>query len=304
MKGRLVRGNAGERVMPLAAGVALASLWASPALALDGGERAPGEPFEPKWSADQGATEAPGETEEADDGIGLEVGVTAGSAYAWRGLNIYAAESQHDQHGQIAPWISYSVPGTGLSLDYWSSYQTNGANKSTAVEEGTGAEQDLTATYAFEVSDEVSVDPFVSGYFYPFAKQAAAGVQNPTYVEPGVGVNYATFVDLGVSVSYIHGLQSELKDGRHGYLHFAVSKAVPLTDGFELSVGAGYGLKGYVEDVGQDNVQDVQLDAALAFVVDSATLAPGVHWVWTDLNGVAFSQEQFTYAGLDASYAF
>ncbi|MCA9626399.1 MAG: hypothetical protein KC766_01980 [Myxococcales bacterium] len=303
MRVQSARLGAGNRLASFVVGLSSLS-WTASALALEGGQEAPAPAFEAKWPADRGASEARRGAEEDDEGIGLEIGVGAASAYAWRGLNIYAAESQHDQHGQIAPWISYGVPGTDLTLDYWSSYQTNGPNKSAAVDEGTGAEQDLTATYSFELSEEVSLEPFVSGYFYPFAKQAAAGVSNPTYVEPGVGVGYTTFVDFEVSASYIHGVQSELKDSRHGYLHVGLSKSVPLNDTFELSVGAGYGLKGYLEDAGQDNVHDVQLDAALAFSVDSATLAPGVHWVWTDLSGVGFSQEQFTYVGLDASYAF
>jgi hypothetical protein len=235
--------------------------------------------------------------------LGIGFGITLASAYNFRGQNLYKDQHQLDQALQVAPWASYTVPKTGLTLTYYSSYQATGSAAAANRKAGISHEQDFTAAYRVELPAHLALTPGFTTYVYPFATKEAAGTTTPVWVEPWVDLLWQNgVVDVDLTTTYFHGAQSALKDYRYGYLHAQLSRTATITPWVGVETAVGYGHKLYVEKVTQ-NRDDVSARIGVPFTVKDAVLKPAVNWAWTDLSGRSMGQEYFLFGSLDASYA-
>ncbi len=235
--------------------------------------------------------------------LGLGFGATFASAYNFRGLNIYKDKHQLDPSLQIAPWASYTVPKTGLTVTYFSSYQAAGAAASQNRKAGMSHEQDLVLGYRVELPAHLALTPGFTTYVYPFATKDAAGTTAPVYLEPSLDFTWASgFVDVDLFGSYFHGVQSALKDYRYGYLHAQVSRTATVTPWLGVETALGYGHKLYVEQV-TDNRDDLSARIGVPFTVSDAVLKPSINWAWTNLKDQGIGREYFLFGALDATYA-
>ncbi|MBK7075286.1 MAG: hypothetical protein IPH44_23615 [Myxococcales bacterium] len=236
----------------------------------------------------------------AQDAIGVSVGVTVGSAYAFRGLNVYAADRQRDVAGQVAPWLTYAVPGTAITLTYWSSYQISGAMRGALIDAGVGAEQDLTVGWSRDLSPTLALAVAANAYVYPFADRAMAGVATPVYVEPAATITRSGAVDAAVQVAYQRGVQGAIAGYRYAYARVSVAREVAITSTRTVSTAAAYGVK-FATPL-TDNLHDAQVDVGVPFALPGGAASTlGLHGAWTDLAGVAAADELFVWASVDAS---
>lgn len=238
--------------------------------------------------------------DDGDAGVGVSVGVTVGSAYAFRGLNVYAADRQRDVASQVAPWVSYAIPGTAVTVTYWSSYQISGAMRGALIDAGVGAEQDLTVGWSRDLAPALTLAAAANAYVYPFADQAMAGVATPIYVEPTATLTRGGAVDAAVQVAYQRGVQGALAGYRYAYARVSVAREVAITSTRTVSTAAAYGVK-FATPL-TDNLHDVQVDVGVPIELPGgAASSLGIHGAWTDLAGVAAADEVFVWASLDAS---
>lgn len=240
--------------------------------------------------------------------IGLETELALHSAYVWRGLNVFAdtdergALDQNDQNAMVAPSLSYTLPGTDLTLGYWGAYQLNGENRAALVDAGVGAEQDVFAFWELELRPDVTLEVGATYYFYPFAEEEAAGIAFPHMIEPTVTATLSTgAADLGLTLAYFHAFNSELEAARHLYVSPAVSKELELTTAVGLELGAGFGYKIWTGDHGDDtsNTYDVLVAVSLPVSFRGPfSLTPGVSWAWTNLEERSFGDEQVLFGSV------
>jgi hypothetical protein len=108
------------------------------------------EPSTPAGSEAEGAA-----AEEESAGYGLNIDVMYSTLYVFRGYNVFQDSSQMDQHGFLAPSITWSVFDTGLSIGYWGAFQLYGERRRAMIHEAIGAEQDLYLTYDFDLMGPV-----------------------------------------------------------------------------------------------------------------------------------------------------
>lgn len=277
------------RVHPLLASIVLAT--SAPAVAQDTPPRlANPTPVE----VDEPAPDAAG--------TGVSLGVTVGSAYAFRGLNVYATGGQRDVAGQVAPWLAYTIPGTPVTLTYWSSYQVSGAMRGQLIDAGVGAEQDLTIAWTRELSPSLTLAAAANVYAYPFADDAMAGVAAPIYVEPAATITRRGEIDTSLQVAYLRGVQEEVAAYRYAYARASIAREVALTSTRAVTAAAAYGVK-FATPL-TDNRHDAQVDLSVPFALPggvASTLC--VHGAWTDLADVAATDEVFVWASLDTSVA-
>jgi len=223
--------------------------------------------------------------------IGLSVDLGVASAYAFRGLNLLQAGSQHDQRFVLQPWVAYAVPDSGLTVGYFGSYQVSGDNRQALVDAGVGDEQDLMVTYSKEVHELVTIGTGVAAYLYPFASEKVAGSAAPLYLEPSVAVALSYEVDISLTTSLMAGMQDALRPSTYVYVSPRVSKTLAIVDGISVTGSLGYGGK---LQQSPENVHDVSLDVGALFEpAEFFYIKPAVHWAWTNLEAAAFVDEQF-----------
>ncbi len=235
--------------------------------------------------AEDGDTPATKEEEE-DKKIGLNLDLGFASAYLFRGWNVFQNDSQMNPNMLIAPGITWTVFGSGLSIGYWGAFQINGDNISSNIDEGIGAEQDLFVSYEATISDVTTVSLSLYFYFYPFADEDAAGTNVPAYLEPSFTINIALFVDLGLSLSHFVGLQDAVKDYRYLYVNPTIGKSFALHEIVSLELCLGYGRKLFNDpDKMKDNVHDVLFTIALPIqITDTIYMTPNFGLVWTNVE--------------------
>ncbi len=235
--------------------------------------------------------------------LGIGLGATFGSAYSFRGLNLYKAKKQLDQAFQLAPWASYAMPHTGFVITYFSSYQAAGAAAAQNRKAGLSHEEDVILGYRFDLPAHIALTPGFTGYAYPFATKEAAGTNVPIYIEPSFDFFWASgVVDVDVQGSYFHGIQSALKNYRYGYLHAQLGRTAAIKPWVGVETAVGYGHKIYVENV-SENRDDVSARIGVPFTLSDAVLKPALNWAWTNLKDQSMGQEYFVFGSLDASYA-
>jgi hypothetical protein len=223
----------------------------------------------------------------APEAIGLTLGVGIETAYCFRGLNLFKADSQRDMHGLFEPSLTYTVPGTGLSFGYWGGYQVNGANSADLIAAGVGHEQDVIVGYSGELVESLTLAGVLTAYIYPFARKDEAGTAVPTYLEPGVSLAYSGPLDMALAVAYMAGLQSAIENYRYLYLNPTVGKTFDLSGVADLAMGVGFGFKIYnYPSRMPENRFDIRFDWSVPLDLGGGlTVTPGAHFGWTDLHG-------------------
>ena len=144
--------------------------------------------------------EASTETEQTPIGVTIDLGVS--SAYGYRGLNLAAESTQHDQRLVLQPSIAYAVSDTGLTVAYFSSYQATG-ERCAQVDAAMSDEQDLMVSFEREVADGLAIEALFGAFVYPMATEGAAGTDVPVYLEPGLSATWSTVVDLSLASSFL-----------------------------------------------------------------------------------------------------
>jgi hypothetical protein len=233
--------------------------------------------------------------------LGVEIDLGVASIYAYRGINVYKAQDQSEANALFSPSITWTIGETGVSLGYVGVYQMTGANRSALVDSGVGHEQNLALSYARSFSDRITGAASLTYTAFPFAKASVAGTTLPSYLEVGVGASYAGPVDVALSLSYLAGVQEVLAESRHAYARPSVAKTIEIASGVELSLAGGAGFKLYTtERDTTDNVVDISLDAKVRLRVgDRAYVSPAVHYGWTNLDDLAFADEQMVWGSLN-----
>ena len=246
---------------------------------------------------------APPPPPKAPTTLRLELGLA--SAYGWRGDNVFAKDSQSDDHALLAPGATWTLGGTGLSLGYWGAFQWTGDNADQLIVEGVGHEQDLFAIYHIEPAEALSIDGSLTAYLYPFADPDTVGTSTPTYLEPGLKLTAHGPLDLSLLLTYMAGLQEPLAAGRYLYANPRLSRSLALSDDKALALGAGAGFKRFSTDPEalRDNTVDITLDAALDYKKGAATFSPHVHAAWTNLAAAPSGMGAFVWAGITAAVA-
>lgn len=233
--------------------------------------------------------------------LGLTIDLGVASAYGYRGLNLSAEASQHDQRLVMQPSLAYAVLDTGLTLTYFSSYQLSGERQA-KVDDGTSDEQDLSLTFEREVAEGASVGALFGAYVYPMARKEAAGTDVPVYLEPGLSASWSTVVDLSLVASFLVGVEDAIRSSRYVYVNPKIGKAVELSSIVSFSAALGYGVKAQAEP---DNMHDVLVDVGVTLSpTDLFYVTPAVHWAWTNIAQADFVDEQFAWVSTNVGSSF
>lgn len=231
-------------------------------------------PSEAKQTADKG-----------DERLGLSLGLSWFSAYAFRGWNLFQDKSQADQHMLVSPSITWDIMGSGFEVGYWSGYQVSGNNIGQLIDSGLGAEQDLFVTYTWKITDWASLTPTLIFYLYPFADKDIAGTSMPGYVDPMLDLRLKWAVDFGMKVSYYAGLQKETSETNYLYLSPSVSRSFSLGKRVGLDTLFSLGYKLWQDRSISENTWDVLFDLGLPITItDRVTITPRFQAVWTNLD--------------------
>ncbi len=238
--------------------------------------------------------------------IGLKLDANMASAYFFRGANVFQNEAQTDMNGLFAPSLSYTIPKTGLTLGYWAAYQTSGNNIDQLVDAGLGAEQDLFISYEYGLTPSLSLSGIMTAYLYPFATKQAAGVQAPTFFEPGFGLSWEGPVDLALNISYMHAMQYLLmQTGRYAYINPVISKDWQLYKTLSLDATLSGGYKFFTDDSVIDNRWDTALNLGGTFAPTRCSYVKmSVGLVWTNLQDKDFVHELAGLASLHLGFDF
>lgn len=252
-------------------------------------------------AVDRADDESPPEEGEERTPLGLTIDLGVGSAYGYRGLNLCADSSQHDQRLVLQPSLAYAVRDTGLTLTYFSSYQLTGERQA-KVDAGTSDEQDLILTFEREVAEGASIGAMFGAFVYPMARKEVAGAPVPVYLEPGISTAWSTVVDLSLTASFLVGAQDALRSSRYVYVNPKVEKSIALSSILSLSGALGYGVKAKAE---ADNMHDVLVDVGVTVSPSQLLyLTPAVHWAWTNVEQADFVDEQFAWVGTNVGSSF
>ena len=246
-----------------------------------------------------GLLAAPGVRAAERDPIGLSLDVGVANAYVWRGLNVFANDGQRDPDNLLlAPSVAWTPGDSGFAVGYWGAYQLTGPNRAALVDAGLGAEQDLWIGYDRGLTETLSASFLLTGYLYPFADEAAAGVAFPAYLEPGAALAWNGPVTASLGVSYFHCAQSALAGARNVYLHPTLSWGHPLGDKVGLTVDAGFGYKLFTQAEVETNTLDWNLAVGLPLAFGVVHVNPAMNLAWTNLGG-AFADGLVPWGGVN-----
>lgn len=245
----------------------------------------------PTDSAASPATPQPSpESEEAGDAPSLTFDVGVGSAYMWRGANLWGRRTR-TQHLSIFPGVTYA--DGGFSAFYWGAYQLTGKDKGANVDGAVGAEQDLGISYSLSLAKQLSAVPFATVYLWPLATKAATNTTVPAAMEPGVTLAHeGSLVNLGFAVSYYRGLQDYTDAFSHVYLSPTVGKDIELGETWTLNLAASAGYKLWTNSLGADadeNDLDVQTNVGFTFSLGDLYAKPALHASWTNISSDALA---------------
>ncbi len=237
------------------------------------------------------------------DSLGLNLSLELASAYSFRGINVFQADSQHDVHARLSPSVTWSVGDTGVWFNTWGAFQLNGPNRRDLVLEGLGREFDLSVGYDHECLDgAVVLSAAFTGYLYPFADAEVAGTGTPTWLEPMAGVTWEMFASLGLTITYMTHLQPVLAGWDYLYVNPTASLSLPLDDRMALEPGLSAGWKVWVDGPAwQDNTADVTVDLNAPATVGPATVTAGAHVTWTNLEDTSLVDEAFVWGSIAAA---
>jgi hypothetical protein len=237
---------------------------------------------------------------ETPQSLTLDLGV--GSAYVWRGINLWGPQSD-SQNLSLYPSITFARGA--FTAFYWGGYQLTGRTKGSNLDAAVGAEQDLGVTYAFPLTEKVSLSLWGTALLWPLADEKVVHTSLPTSFEPGLTVIYASAVTTSFAVSYFRGLTDVTDTYSHVYLAPTVAKDLSLTPqlALNLSVGGGYKFWTNAEtrDAGPINHWDVGAHVGATYNVERFYFKPAVHLSKSDIdddaNGLAY------WAGINVGYS-
>lgn len=237
------------------------------------------------------------ETPPAHLGVTIDIGVE--SAFVSRGLNVLQKTSQLDQNPIVAPSVTWAIGDSGFSVGVVGTYQWAGDNREAMVKAGIGNQQDVNLLYERKLSDRITGYAGLTYTFFPFADPSVAGTTVPSILEPKVAVSMHTAIDFGLQVSYSGCIQEAIAGGRHLYVHPVVWKTFEIDDEDAVDVTLSGGAKLWDDPTMTDNVADVQADLVYSRSLSSTMNAkPGVHYAWTNLDGVAFEKQHVVWVSL------
>lgn len=237
-------------------------------------------------------------------GIGLTVDLGLESAYVFRGFNRFQETAQDDQHLLLAPSITWDVFGTGAYVGYWGGFQLNG-NRSANIDIGRGLEQRLFAGFRFAPLDLLFVDAGATYYFFPGAKEEAAGTSFPNAFEIGGRVGVSILFDVTLGVYYRYGIPGAMDGDRYLYLNPTIGKSFSLLGILRLGIEAGYGYKVFNDRAKfKDNVHDVSGRLYLSASLFGISVRPFLAVGWTNFEQLTGKDEYVVYGGLHVSYSF
>ncbi len=231
------------------------------------------------------ATPEGGASDEQLEGSTLTFDLGLGSAYMWRGANLWGNRTS-TQHLSLFPSVTYA--NGNFSALYWGAYQLTGKNKGDNLDAGAGAEQDLGVSYELPVGEQLSALFALTAYVWPLAKKDVAGANWPAALEPGVTLSYETKADLALFVGYYRGLQDATDAFSHVYLNPQIGKELELTDTLTLNLAAGAGYKIWTSSAGQDadeNDFDLLGNVGVTYTRGDLYVTPAMHASWTDIEG-------------------
>ena len=230
-------------------------------------------------------------------GVTIDIGVE--SAYVSRGLNVLQKGSQLDQNPIVSPSLSWAIGDSGFTLGVVGTYQWAGDNREDLIKAGVGNQQDINLMYERKIKGPVTAYLGLTYSFFPFADPAVAGTQVPSVLEPKVAVSVHTAIDLGLQVAYSGCLQDAIAGGRHLYIHPVIWKTFEIDADNAVDVTVSGGAKLWDDPTMTDNVADVQADIVYSRSVGSSIHAkPGVHYAWTNLDGLPFEKQQVIWVSL------
>jgi len=234
-------------------------------------------------------------------GVTIDVGVE--SAFVARGLNVLQKGSQLDQNPIVAPSLSWAIGDSGLSVGFVGTYQWAGDNREELVKAGVGNQQDINLMYERKISGPVTAYLGLTYTFFPFADPSVAGTQVPSILEPKVAVSLHTAVDLGLQVAYTGCLQDAIAGGRQLYIHPVVWKTFEIDDKDAVDISLSGGAKIWNDPTITDNLADVQADIVYSRSIGGSMHAkPGVHYAWTNLDGVPFEKQHVVWVSLHGDF--
>lgn len=231
----------------------------------------------------------------------VRVDLTLSSAYASRGIDVFADGGPSAVRAALLPSVGVCFGGDGPCLAWASAWQLSGADQADHVAEGIGAENDLAVSWGTDLGAHGRIDAAIVGIAYPFANPADAGVVFPLYLEPGVALGLSGAVDVSLEAVYSTNLQPALSGGSYLYVHPGVARAFPLPAALELTAGAGAGFKAWTTAGPHDNTWDVHVDLEVARDLGAVRVTPGLHAAWTDRRGQPVWAGTLGWAGVSVS---
>jgi hypothetical protein len=249
------------------------------------------------------AEERPGQSDHEDDlpepaappprpnRVGVQLGVDAATAYIFNGSNYFMVHGPQDQHGLVAPYVTWNPGLTAVTLGYRGAYQVSGDKIAELIDLGWGAEQDLWLGYQLTLPRAVTLDVVFFTFFYPFADPDKAGATVPFYLMPYATLTWSGPVVLGLDVVYVYGIQEATKSYRYLYFKPSIAKRLALSPraALELQLAAGY--KIFHDFERTDGRVDLAAMVGLSFRISpGTTLTPSFNVSW--LNKDAFSLEE------------
>ncbi|MEZ4240364.1 MAG: hypothetical protein R3F59_30265 [Myxococcota bacterium] len=230
--------------------------------------------------------------------VDVTAGLLVATAYANRGLNQFGAD-QTSLAGLVGPSLEL---GKGpFTLGWFGAFQATGANRDVVVREGLGHEQNVYATVAGALRDDLVLEGGLLATSYPFASAEAVGVATPLFLEPSVALTLERAVSVSLGLAHAQAVQPGL-GGSFTYLSGGLSYATPIHRAAEVVLGATGGAKRWVVGPqGGANSFDADLSWGLHIVADRLDLTPAGHLTWTNLPDRSAGAETFAWFGVETT---
>jgi hypothetical protein len=146
--------------------------------------------------------------------LGCAVGLGVSTAYASRGLNVFAPADPQSVAGLVAPSVDCELAHTGLHVAWLGAWQLSGPDIAAGVAAGVGAENDVSLAWAHELPHDLAIEVGATAIVYPFAEGAT-----PVYLEPAARLGWAGPVDVGVELLWSGGVHDAPGVTPYVYVH-------------------------------------------------------------------------------------